>query len=179
MIERDGLGATAESNTIRQFARRIVVRPKPLFHAVLLVQVLLLSCAAPVRMATVPISQLPGPTATTTPPTPTASAATIPPPFSGATTKLNIDELMPAAPGREPVLFYCINCHTIAPIVITRWTEIEWTAFVNMFHRARVPVSEAEWDQMLDYLVTNFAPGRPIPPLPPELEDDWTGSWFE
>ena len=158
----------------------MVIRPNPLFIAVLLIGVFLVSCVAPVvpvSIATVSISPLPSPTATTIPPTLTAT--TVPPTYSGATTRVNIDELMPPASGREPVLFYCVNCHSIAPIVITRWTETEWTAFVNMFHRDRVPVSEEEWDQMLNYLIVNFPPGRPVPQLPEELADDWTGAWFE
>jgi hypothetical protein len=42
-------------------------------------------------------------------------------------------------------------------------------------HRERVSnLSGAQFDSVLEYLSTNFDPGRPIPQLPAELLETWT-----
>lgn len=90
-------------------------------------------------------------------------------------TRLNMDEIFPPGhPGRELVLQNCVNCHTITPIALARRTQGEWATH-RLDHRQRVgALTDAEADLIWDYLVKEFAPGRPIPDLPEELLRTWT-----
>jgi hypothetical protein len=92
---------------------------------------------------------------------------------SGPRQKLNIDELLPPAPGRELVLDYCITCHSISPIVLARKTRDEWIGLRHV-HTGRVTLSQEELDKLYNYLIANLTPDRPIPPLPKDLIDYWT-----
>ncbi len=168
-----------------------MIRPWFIFFAALAV-----SCAAPPPQ--------PGSTATTAPPTIVSAVATAVPPTpssvpptavpptvtraaatvlpaptnkpvaSNATGKLDIDKLLPPAPGRELVLQYCVNCHNIAPIALAHKTKDEWTYLFYVDHVNRAPISKADMDAIFNYFVTNYPPDRKIPDLPPELLQDWT-----
>ncbi len=92
---------------------------------------------------------------------------------SNATGKLDIDALLPNAPGRELVLQYCVNCHNIAPIALAHKTPDEWE-YHRKDHVGRVQISSAELDQIYNYLIKNFPENRQPPQLPPELLQDWT-----
>lgn len=118
--------------------------------------------------------------ATAVPPTATRAATTVPTSStsksaaSNATGKLDIDALLPPAPGRELVLQYCVNCHNIAPIALAHKTKDEWTYLFYVDHVNRAPISKADMDAIFNYFVTNYPPDRKIPELPPELLQDWT-----
>ncbi len=117
---------------------------------------------------------------TAVPPTATRAATTVlpapttKPAASNATGKLDIDKLLPPAPGRELVLQYCVNCHNIAPIALAHKTKDEWTYLFYVDHVNRAPISKADMDAIFNYFVTNYPPDRKIPDLPPELLQDWT-----
>ena len=125
--------------------------------------ILLASCAAPVAQSGgAPAGQPGGPA----PPAGSNPA--------GRPTQLNMDEIFPPGEGRELVLQYCTNCHTITPIALARETP-EWWANHRTQHRPRVVgLSDQQADLIWSYLTKNFNPDRPVPDLPKELLDTWT-----
>lgn len=89
--------------------------------------------------------------------------------------KVNLDEIFPPGDGRDLVLNNCQNCHTFVPIVILQMEEAAWTRN-SVDHRERVTgLSDADFATLYDYLKVNFNPRRPVPALPQELLDTWTG----
>jgi hypothetical protein len=92
-----------------------------------------------------------------------------------APTRVNINEIFPPGPGRDLVLNNCQNCHTFVPIVILQMEEAAWTRN-SVDHRPRVTgLSDADFKTIYDYLKANFNPQHPVPALPRELLDTWTG----
>ncbi|MBI4787426.1 MAG: hypothetical protein HY782_10315 [Chloroflexi bacterium] len=91
----------------------------------------------------------------------------------GATTKLDIDKLLPNAPGRQETLEYCVGCHHIAAIAIAAKPKEEWQSH-RLGHVGRTIVPDAMLDTIYAYLIANFPPDRVIPQLPEELLGDWT-----
>lgn len=153
------------------------------------------SCAVPPTQPTATATTVPptivSMTATAVPPTLASLPPTVPatttrpaatvqptainkPAASNATGKLEIDKLLPPAPGRELVLQYCVNCHNIAPIALAHKTKDEWTYLFYVDHVNRAPISKADMDAIFNYFVTNYPPDRKVPDLPPELLQDWT-----
>ncbi len=93
---------------------------------------------------------------------------------SGTSTRVNIDEIFPPDQGRDLMLQYCVNCHTITPTALARRTPGEWATH-RLDHQPRVGgLSDAQADLLWGYLVKHLAPGRPIPELPPDLLNTWT-----
>lgn len=93
---------------------------------------------------------------------------------AGKSSKVNLDEIFPAGPGRALVLDNCTTCHTITPIVVVQMTREARERWARD-HRDRVPVvSDADYKTLTEYLVENFNPSKPIPQLPKELLDTWT-----
>jgi cytochrome c5 len=96
-------------------------------------------------------------------------------PAVGTKTVVDMNALFPPGPGRELVLSNCTNCHSIAPIVLSRFDEGGWRNH-RAQHSQRVPgLSEAEKDQVWLYLVKSFPPDRQLPELPPEMLQGETG----
>jgi mono/diheme cytochrome c family protein len=94
----------------------------------------------------------------------------------GATTRVDMDKIFPPGPGRDLVLNNCQNCHTFVPIVVLQMEEAAWTRS-SVDHRPRVTgLSDAEFKTLYDYLKANFNPAHPVPVLPPELLNTWTGN---
>jgi len=92
-----------------------------------------------------------------------------------APAKGNMDQIFPPGPGRDLVLNNCQNCHTFVPIVILQMEEAAWTRN-SVDHRPRVTgLSDDEFKTLYDYLKANFNPQHPVPRLPQELLDTWTG----
>ena len=86
-----------------------------------------------------------------------------------------MNAIFPPGPGRDLVLNNCQNCHTFVPIVILQMEEAAWTRN-SVDHRERVTgLSDADFATLYDYLKVNFNPRRPVPALPQELLDTWTG----
>jgi hypothetical protein len=105
-------------------------------------------------------------------------AAPAPPPAeppTGAPVKVDINAIFPPGPGRDLALNNCQNCHTFVPIVILQMDEAAWTRN-SVDHRERVTgLSDGDFKTLYDYLKANFNPARPVPELPRELLDTWTG----
>ena len=109
------------------------------------------------------------------PAAPAAPAPPAPEQPAGAPVKVDINAIFPAGPGRDLVLNNCQNCHTFVPIVILQMEEAAWTRN-SVDHRARVPgLNDGDFKTLYDYLKANFNPARPVPALPRELLDTWTG----
>jgi cytochrome c5 len=121
------------------------------------------ACSAPAdSAATAP------PPASTPPPTPAPSAP--------GPTKIDMNAIFPPGPGRDLVLNNCQNCHTFVPIVVLQMDEAAWTRS-SVDHRPRVTgLSEDDFKTLYDYLKANFNPAHPVPQLPRELLDTWTGN---
>jgi cytochrome c5 len=114
--------------------------------------------------------------------TPAANAPASAPPAAApgpatATTPIKVDmnAIFPPGSGRDLVLNNCQNCHTFVPIVVLQMEEDAWTRN-SIDHRPRVTgLSDEDFKTLYDYLKANFNPKRPVPALPQELLDTWTG----
>lgn len=138
--------------------------------------------AVPQATATKPLptsapTDAPKPTATAQPsataaPTQAAKATTAP--SGGSKPKVNMDELFPPGPGRQLVLDSCMNCHSMAPIVVSQKSKAEWNQLA-IVHRDKVSrLSDEDFDQLMGYLIATFNPSHPVPQLPEELLSGWT-----
>ena len=119
----------------------------------------------------------PAPAADDRPSAPAAApAAPAPAPAAAsAPTRVDMHAIFPPGPGRDLVLNNCQNCHTFVPIVILQMEEAAWTRN-SVDHRERVTgLSDGDFTTLYDYLKANFNPRRPVPALPQELLDTWTG----
>lgn len=86
-----------------------------------------------------------------------------------------MNRIFPPGPGRDLVLENCQNCHTFVPIVILQMEDAAWTRS-GVDHRPRVTgLTDTEFKTIYDYLKANFNPNHPVPVLPRELLDTWTG----
>ncbi len=101
---------------------------------------------------------------------PTATVATTP--SSSASSKMDIDALVPPGPGRDVMLEYCVNCHNIGAIAIARKTTDQWNAH-KISHKAYLTLDDKLWDTIYGYLIATNTPDRPVPELPDFLLQDW------
>ncbi len=121
--------------------------------------------------ATSATTDAPKPTATTAP---TQAAKATAAPSGGSKAKVNVDELFPPGPGRQLVLDNCMNCHSMAPIVVSQKSKAEWNQLA-IVHRDKVSrLSDEDFDQLMGYLIATFNPSHPVPQLPEELLSGWT-----
>lgn len=118
------------------------------FLMTLAVAGLMAGCASPDRPANVAVSPAPPAPAA---PAPAAPAPAAPAPAAGP------DEL-PAGVGREAVLKGCGGCHGIGQVITERRSREEWANTVTMMITNGAPVSEAEFDLVVNYLATHFGP---------------------
>jgi quinoprotein glucose dehydrogenase len=65
---------------------------------------------------------------------------------------------LPPGVGREAVLKGCGGCHGIGQILTERRSREEWANTVTMMITNGAPVSEAEFDLVVNYLATHFGP---------------------
>ncbi len=85
-----------------------------------------------------------------------------------------MDELFPQGPGRDLVLDNCMNCHSMAPIVMAQKTKGEWNQLA-IVHRDKVSrLTDDDFNQLLGYLIANFGPDHKVPQLPDELLSGYT-----
>lgn len=121
-----------------------------------------------------------------------AAAASLAPASRSAAQGVDVNAIFSCEPGgplgqqspeqctasRQAVLNNCTACHTFVPIVKAQKTPEAWDATMAA-HRPRVPdVSDADFQQLRDFLVAHFNPENPVPALPPELENLGTDQAF-
>ncbi|MBF8305991.1 MAG: hypothetical protein HW398_1179, partial [Acidobacteria bacterium] len=83
-------------------------------------------------------------------------------------TNADYEKLMPEADAKRLITSRCVLCHGLERIVPTRETRDEWQKIVTTMRSylldRRVPMSDAERDQIVNYVSTNFGPD--VPRLP-------------
>jgi len=88
--------------------------------------------------------------------------------------KLDMNVLFPPGKGRDLVLDNCMNCHSMAPIVVSQKTRGEWEQ-LGASHRGTVArLNDEQFKLLLEYLILTFNPSHPVPQLPEELLSGWT-----
>lgn len=88
--------------------------------------------------------------------------------------EVDMNKLFPPGKGRDLVLDNCMNCHSMAPIVVAQKTRGEWTQLGASHRDAAAQLSDAQYNQLLEYLIATFNPNHPVPELPEELLSGWT-----
>jgi mono/diheme cytochrome c family protein len=128
---------------------------------VLTVAVLFAGCAPTTPPATVITTPPPAAPAPAAPapraPVPAAPAPAAPAPAAPSQVSASPDELPPGV-GREAVLKGCGGCHGIGQVITERRSRQEWADTTTMMITNGAPVSEAEFDLVVNYLATHFGP---------------------
>ena len=88
--------------------------------------------------------------------------------------KLDMNVLFPPGKGRDLVLDNCMNCHSMAPIVVAQKTRGEWEQLGASHRGTTARLSDEQYKQLLEYLIATFNPSHPVPQLPEELLSGWT-----
>ena len=104
-------------------------------------------------------------------PTPTATPAQVPIPGPDPTPPpgARVASYFPEGAGRDLVLEWCGTCHNLALILTTRKPADGWATYMQNRRADIAFLGDAEVKTVLDYLIANFTPDKPIPQLPPEL----------
>ena len=113
-----------------------------------------------------------GPKATPQPTvTPTSTATGVPHPGPDPTPPpgARVASYFPEGAGRDLVLEWCGTCHNLALILTTRKPADGWATYMQNRRADIAFLGDAEVKTVLDYLVANCTPDKPIPQLPPEL----------
>ena len=117
------------------------------------VAVLLAGCASSTPSATT--VSTPPPAA----PAPAAPAAPAPAaPAPAAPVQASSPDELPPGVGREAVLKGCGGCHGIGQVITERRSRQEWADTTTMMITNGAPVSEAEFELVVNYLATHFGP---------------------
>ncbi len=99
-----------------------------------------------------------------------ASPTSTPPAFG----KAEIDKIFPPGQGQDLVFTGCVNCHPWVPIVLVQGTAERWQRIMKD-HKARVGMKEDDYAFLIQYLVDNFGPDKPVPDnIPEDLLMQWT-----
>jgi len=127
--------------------------------------------------------EAPAPTEVPTEPPPTPAPTEPPPPTtaplqeaesSGSPGTVDLDAIFPPGHGKDLSLMGCTGCHSFVPLVIVQFTPEEWDRNA-LDHRDRAAaMSDADYEELYQYLKANFGPDDPVPELPQELLDQWT-----
>ena len=96
-------------------------------------------------------------------PTPTAVPTPAPTPTPGS-----LAAFFPPGPGREEVIFYCGNCHSLALPLVARKAPEAWMDFIKS-HPGAAFLPEETVKPLLEYIAVNFGPDDPVPEIPPGL----------
>jgi cytochrome c5 len=76
---------------------------------------------------------------------------------------LHAQAQLPQGEGRDLVAVVCTQCHTLTPLTSSRDGPVGWKRHVyNMVIRG-AQLTPREADTVIQYLVTHFGPGQPIP----------------
>lgn len=125
-------------------------------HIVMLASLTLLA-ACTNQSTTGPVAAPSAPAPAAAAPAAPAPAPVAPPPAAPA--QISAPNGLPPGVGREAVLKGCGGCHGIGQILPERRSRQEWSdTVVNMITQG-APVSDAEFDQVVNYLATHFGPG--------------------
>ena len=76
-------------------------------------------------------------------------------------------DVLPEAPAKALVVKACTACHQAQVVVAKRRTADDWDAMIGKMIDRGAPLSEAEQDQVYDYLVKYFGPELDPPATPP------------
>src|SRR5436190_23547901 len=72
------------------------------------------------------------------------------------------DDILPEAPAKALVVRACTACHQAPMIVAKRRTADEWDEMIGKMVDRGAALTDAEQDQVYDYLVKNFGPEPPV-----------------
>ena len=93
--------------------------------------------------------------------------APIPTP-SSTPTPGSLAGFFPPGPGREEVIFYCGNCHSLVLPLVARKAPEAWVDFIKS-HPGAGFLPEETMKSLLEYITVNFGPDDPVPEIPPGL----------
>jgi competence protein ComEA len=82
-------------------------------------------------------------------------------PVSAQQTAAAATPTLPDGPGKDLVLRYCSNCHTIVNITSARKDEDGWTATLTKMVGYGMQGNEDELETILTYLTKNYGPQSP------------------
>jgi len=68
------------------------------------------------------------------------------------------DDILPEAPAKALVVRACTACHQAPVVVAKRRTAEEWDEMIGKMVDRGAALTDAEQDQVYDYLVKNFGP---------------------
>jgi len=68
------------------------------------------------------------------------------------------DDVLPNGPGKELVVKRCGACHSPQIVAGEDETRDQWNDTLNQMMGMGAPLTEDEFNQILDYLATNFPP---------------------
>ncbi len=78
--------------------------------------------------------------------------------WSGVAIAAGPNDVLPEAPGKTLVVKACTSCHQAPQIVTKRHTSDEWDELLAKMVARGAALTEAEQDQVFDYLVAQFGP---------------------
>ena len=70
--------------------------------------------------------------------------------------------VLPDGAAKQTIETICVGCHDLRRVVHSNYSPDEWHNVVNMMVSAGAPLSPAQKEAVIDYLVANF-PGKPKP----------------
>jgi hypothetical protein len=71
--------------------------------------------------------------------------------------------LLPPGPGRDVEVRVCSQCHTPERPATERHDLAGWNDVINQMVNNGATASDAEFDQIANYLAKSFPPGKPLP----------------
>lgn len=132
------------------------------------VAIVLVACLGPVPTPTA--FPTPIPVFVATPETPTAQPTSNE--KSAGTTQVNLDALAPPGTARDSLIMYCGNCHSFVCAMLGQRTREHWEQ-VKLLHKNEhmVDMPSQDYDFLFLYLELNFNDQKPVPDLPPALQN--------
>jgi mono/diheme cytochrome c family protein len=73
---------------------------------------------------------------------------------------------LPEGPGKAIFVKGCGVCHGLDVSTNLHQSPTQWQAIVSSMINAGAPVTDDEYDVLVDYLVTNYGPRKPAAPGP-------------
>jgi hypothetical protein len=71
--------------------------------------------------------------------------------------------LLPPGPGRDVEIRVCSQCHTPERPATERHDLAGWNSVLDQMVNNGATASDAEFDQIANYLAKSFPPGKPLP----------------